>query len=64
MERKVQEMMERFDNTLGKSILVILQKLAHYYKHLVPLPGLSGRVGVISCIALKELEVPLHIDYL
>lgn len=62
-ERKVQAVVERFDNVLGESVLVTLQKFAQHYKRLVPLPGLNVCVGVISCIALKELKVPLHIDY-
>jgi len=59
----VQAMMERFDNILGESILVTFQKPAQHYKRLVPLPGLNVCVGIMSCIALKEPEVPLHKDY-
>lgn len=55
-------MVERFDNILGESILVTLQKLAQHYKCLVRFPGLSVHVGIIPRIALKELKVPLHID--
>lgn len=55
-------MMERFSNILGESILVTFQKLAQLYKSLVRFPGLSVHVGIIRCIALKELKVPLHID--